>query len=89
MSTREQIDRGEERRRRREEEKSQRARGNENKFFLPFQYFFSHHLSIKSKELIHTSFLLYYIYIRILERERIYGKVDTMEGDHFSKVEVG
>lgn len=61
VSTREQIDRGGERRRQREEEKSQRARGNENNFFCLFSIFF-HHLSIKSKELIHTSFLLYYIY---------------------------
>lgn len=36
--------------------------------FFAFSKNFRHHLSIKSKELIHTSFLLYYIYIFIYIR---------------------
>lgn len=52
------------------EGKKKKARAEREQVFLPFRkVFFCHHLSIKSKELIHTSFLLYYIYIYVY----IYG----------------
>jgi len=68
-------------RRRREGRKRER---NEKNIFFAFSFFCCHHLSIKSKELIHTSFLLYYIYTA-LKRKRIWGKYNG--GDSFSKVE--
>lgn len=67
-----------------ETEGKKKARAEREQVFLPFQKkIFFHHLSIKSKELIHTSFLLYYIYIyTALKRKRGY-RGGTMEGIHF------